>query len=226
MAVFAAVAIVSALAGGAAQVEAGNARKRAARRAAEGARKQRQWYEEQARQTRNMLQREIDSVKLLRSLDLPAYRQAQQIALIQKRKGMERVTRNRAVGGLNEDVRRAVFGEQFPHYIAREAQRIEHYSKLTQDIFQMAAEQQRQVNALLSQGGEAYSRGMSTAMQMDAEAGSSRAQVLGALAQAGSLYAKAGMAQQRQDERMEKTHAYNMELMREKRYGEGYIDVS
>jgi hypothetical protein len=213
MAAFAAVAIVSAVAGGVSSVMASKAKKKAARKAAEEAKRQREWYEKQARQTHGALQREIDSVKLLRDMDMPAYKQAQQVALIQQRKGVERAVRNRGVAGLGEDVRGAVFGGQTQQYLARETQRMEHYSSLTKDIFQMASEQQRQTNAMLSQGGEAYGRGMATSMQMNYEAGDPTAQVLGSLAQAGSMYASQGMAKQSQQAAMKQQHANNKELM-------------
>ena len=213
MAVFATIAIGSALAGGASSIMASKSKKKAAQRAAEEAKKQREWYEQQAKQTHAALQREIDSVKLLRSMDMPAYKQAQQVALIQQRKGMERMVRNRGVGGFGEDVRNAVFGGQTQQYLGREMQRMEHYSSLTKDIFQMASEQQRQTNAMLSQGGEAYGRGMATSMQMDYEAGDAGAQVLGTLAQAGSMYASQGYAAKRQEASMAAQHAKNKELL-------------
>lgn len=207
------IAVGSMLAGGASSIMASKAKKKSARKAAEEAKKQREWYEKQARQTHSALQREIDSVKLLRSMDMPAYKQAQQVALIQQRKGMERAVRNRGVAGLGEDVRSAVFGGQTQQYLGREMQRMEHYSSLTKDIFQMASEQQRQTNAMLSQGGEAYGRGMATSMQMDYEAGDATAQVLGTLAQAGSMYASQGYAAKRQKASMDAQHAKNKELL-------------
>ena len=210
---FAIAAIVSAIAGGASAIDSANAKKKAAKRAAEEARKQRAWFEAQAKQTHEALQREIDTVKLLRSMDLPAYKQAQQVAFIQQRKGLERIVRNRGVGGFGEDVRKAVFGGQVQQYLGREVQRMEHYSALTKDIFQMAAEQQRQTNAILSQGGEAYGRGMAASMQLDAEAGSARAQVLGSLGQAASMYASQGYAAKRQEESLKRQHARNKELL-------------
>ena len=77
----------------------------------------------------------------------------------------------------------------------------------------MASEQQRQTNAMLSQGGEAYGRGMATSMQMDYEAGDPTAQMLGAAAQAGSMYASQGMAKQSQQAAMTLQHERNKELM-------------
>jgi hypothetical protein len=164
-------------------------KKRQARKARRAAREQREYFIKIAKHTQRTLNREIDTMRTLRDLDLPAFHQAAKVAQLQQRKGFELAQRRRQLGRLPEDYRNAVFGGSLQQYLGRESMRMEHYGKMSQMIFQGAERTQAQVNDILKAGGMEYGRMMTTAQKMDFEAGDSGAQMLGAAAQGMSLAA-------------------------------------
>ena len=179
----------------------GRAKKKAAAAAAAEAKRIREWYEQKARDTKQTLGREIETMRTLRDLDLPAHQQAAKIAYIQRQKGSERQARVRALGRMSREVRDATFGGQLTQYLGREGQKIERYAKMSQNIYTMASGMQQQVNQLLQAGGAEYGSMMKSAQMMEYEAGDPLGQALGAAAQGLSLAAK----QQSQEAALEKS---------------------
>jgi len=177
------------------------AKKKAAAAAAAEAKRIREWYEQKARDTKQTLGREIETMRTLRDLDLPAHQQAAKIAYIQRQKGSERQARVRALGRMSREVRDATFGGQLTQYLGREGQKIERYAKMSQNIYTMASGMQQQVNQLLQAGGAEYGSMMKSAQMMEYEAGDPLGQALGAAAQGLSLAAK----QQSQEAALEKS---------------------
>ncbi len=177
--------------------------KRTAAAAEADAMRLRQAAQQRAKETGAALGSEIDTLRSLRSADSPVYQQSAQIAFLQARKGSERIARNRAFGQMDQQVRDAVFGGQFEQYIGRESQKIQRYVELTEKIHGMAAEQQRQVNQIRSQGDAAYAAGITQAREMELAAGDPFAKALGAVAQGLSLTAgKEADAQALEDQRV------------------------
>jgi len=166
------------------------AKKKAAAAAAAEAKRIREWYEQKARDTKQTLGREIETMRTLRDLDLPAHQQAAKIAYIQRQKGSERQARVRALGRMSREVRDATFGGQLTQYLGREGQKIDRYAKMSQNIYGMASGMQQQVNQLLQAGGSEYGSMMKSAQMMEYEAGDPLGQALGAAAQGFSLAAK------------------------------------
>ena len=177
------------------------AKKKAAAAAAAEAKRIREWYEQKARDTQQTLGREIETMRALRDLDLPAHQQAARIAYIQRQKGSERQARVRAIGRMPREVRDATFGGQLTQYLGREGQKIDRYAKMSQNIYGMASGMQQQVNQLLQAGGSEYGSMMKSAQMMEYEAGDPLGQALGAAAQGLSLAAK----QQSQEAALEKS---------------------
>lgn len=178
------------------------AQKKSAQAAAAEAKRIREYYEAKAADTKAVLSREIETMRTLRSLDLPAYQQAAQTAFIQRQRGRELQGRAQRVGRLGRDYRDAVFGGQAEQYFGRESQKIQKYQAMTQGIFQMSTQMQAQVNDLLKQGGAEYSSMMQTSQAMDFEAGDPWGKALGALAQGGSMQASQGAANKRMSKQM------------------------
>ena len=156
------------------------------------AREQAERLRAQAMSTKASLQREIDTMRLMRTLDMPAMQEAAQISFIQAKKGSERMARHRMMGRLAPDVRDAIFGGQFQQYVGREIQRLGKHAALTQQIFTATAEQQSQVNALMSEAVSLEMGGTGVAIQMEAEAGDPWGNILGGFAQAGASYLSGG----------------------------------
>ena len=101
------------------------------RHAKKMARKQERLAKEQSEQMRARAaeqslasKQEIESLRVMRGLGLPAFKQASQQAYIQAQKGAERIARQRTMGRLAPDVRQAIFGGQFQQYVGREQQRL------------------------------------------------------------------------------------------------------
>ena len=192
-----ALAVGSMLAGGASSFLAGKSAKKAARRAEEEARRQREGYPAQANATQRRLGREIDTMRTLRDLGMaPRHKQAAEIALIQQRRGMELQQRRRQIGGLSEDYRQQLFGGQTQQYFQRQAQDLEHYTGMSQRIFDAASSAQAQVNQMLAAGGAQYGQSMGIALQLRYQAGNPLAGLLGSAAQGMSM-AASGMQSQK-----------------------------
>ena len=198
MAMAAVMAIGSLVAGGASSIMSSRTAKKNARRAAEEAKRLREWYEGKARDTQARLGREIETMRTLRDLDMPAHRQAAQIAQIQQRKGYEMASRARQVGRLGADQRQAIFGGQAQQYFQQQAQDFERYVGLSREIFSMSNAAQEQVNQLLTAGGAQYGQMQGTAQRMRYEAGSPLGKALGAVAQGMSMAASGMQAEQQQ----------------------------
>ena len=162
-------------------------KKSAASKAAAEAKRAREWHELQARETKQTLGREIESMRTLRDLDLPAYQQAAQVSAMMQRKSYEQQTRTQQLGKLPQQYREAVFGGQLQQYIGREGQKIQRYAQMQQGIFDMASKAQSEVNQMLKAGGAEYGSMMRASQAMDYEAGDPLAGALGSISQGLSL---------------------------------------
>lgn len=194
---------IAALALGAASTVMGSkAQKDAAKAAADEAKRIREYYEGKARDTKALLSREIETMRTLRSLDMPAYQQAAQTAFIQRQRGQELQSRARNIGRLGGDYREAIFGGQAEQYFGRESQKLQRYQQMTQGIFQASTQMQEQVNSLLAQGGSEYSSMMQQSQAMKAEAGDPWGKALGAMAQGAGMMSSQNAANKRMDKQM------------------------
>jgi hypothetical protein len=140
--------------------------------------------------------REIDTLRTLRSLDLPAFRQASESALLQAQKGAERMARQRTMGRLSTDVRQAIFGGQFQQYVGREMQRLGQYAGLTREILQATERQQQVALNVETQAANIELGGQMQAIGTEAAAGDLGANILGAVGQAASMQASANAAKE------------------------------
>ena len=82
------------------------------------------------------MERELDSIRTLRSMDLPAFQQAQKQAHLSAAKASERVARTRTMGRMGNEVREALFGGEFEQYVGSRLQGFERHAALTQQLFQ------------------------------------------------------------------------------------------
>lgn len=189
------VAAVGAGIGLAGNLMGNSAKKKAAAQQANLAREQSQKMRDRATETANVTKAEIENMRTLRSMDMPAFRQASESAMIQAQKGAERMARQRTMGRLAPDVRQAIFGGQFQQYVGREMQRLEQHAGLTQQIMQATQQQQQMANQVEQAAGGMEYQGMSQAIQMRQAAGEDMASILGAVGGAVSQYASAQTAQ-------------------------------
>ena len=194
--------IVALVAGVASTVMGSEAQKKSAAKAAAEAKRLRIYYEKKATDTKHTLSREIETMRTLRSLDLPAYQQAAQTAFVNRQRGQELQSRAQRMGRLGEGYRQAVFGGQAEQYFGRESQKLQRYQSMTQGIFQMSTQMQAQVNDLLKAGGSEYSSMMKVSQQMDMAAGDPWGKALGAMAQGAGMMAGQKAASGRQDKQM------------------------
>ena len=170
-----------------------HAKKMAAKQAAL-AKKQAANLRARAAETSLAAKREIETMRTLRSLDLPAFRQASESAMLQAQKGAERMQRQRMMGRLAPDVRQAIFGGQFQQYVGREMQRLGQYAGLTQQILQATERQQQMAMQAETQATNIEMGGQMQAIQTEAAAGDITANILGAVGQAASQFASSQMA--------------------------------
>ena len=177
-----------------------------ARRASKEALATRRWYEEQARDTQRRLGQEIETMRVLRGLDMPAHQMAMQIAFINQKKGSERVTRGAfsMLGRQKQEIGKLLFGDQAKQYFGREAQKLQIYAGMTKEIQGMTQAAQGEVNRMLAAGGGAYTQLQGQASKMRYDAGSAMAQMAGAAAQGLSLAAQGQMSEEAQDMKMKK----------------------
>ena len=158
--------------------------------------------------------REIENLRTLRSMDIPAFRQAAETAMMKAQQGVERLARMRAVGRTSGDVRDALFGEQFQQYIGREYQRLQQYAGLTEQILQATERQQERALQIEAQAGQIEYGGGSEAIRMEAEAGSLMGNILGAVAQAAGTYASSQMAAEAQAQKTADAQAMETEWLK------------
>lgn len=190
------VGLVGVAAGTAGGILGGRAQKKAAKQQAALAREQAQKMRDRAAENALATKQEIESLRVMRSMDMPAFRQASETALIQAQKGAERMARQRTMGRLAPDVRQAIFGGQFQQYVGREMQRLQQYAGLTQQILQATERQQQIANQVEAQAGSLEYSGQSEAIKMEAAAGDEMAQILTAVGAAASQYAGSMSAKQ------------------------------
>ena len=138
--------------------------------------------------------REIETLRTLRSMDIPAFRQASEQAVIQAQKGSERMQRQRMMGNQPGEVRDAIFGGQFQQYVGREMQRLGKHAQLTQTILQATNQQQSMAMQVESQAIGMEMGGESASINTLAEAGSTTAGILAAVGSAAGTYASAQSA--------------------------------
>lgn len=168
---------------------------------AQVARDQAQKLRERAMVSAQASEREIANLRTLRSMDIPAFRQAAETAMIQAQQGVERMARMRAVGQTSGAVREALFGDQFQQYIGREYQRLQQYAGLTEQILKATELQQERALAVEAQAGQMEYAGQTDALRIRAEAGSLMGNILGAVGQAASAFATSMQAQGAQAEK-------------------------
>lgn len=189
-----AATVITVAAGVYSSVEGANAAKRMSSKQAALARAQADKLRARAAEEGRASKREIDSLRTLRSLDLPAFRQASEQALLQAQKGAERMQRQRAMGRLAPDVRSAIFGGQFQQYVGREVQRLGQYAGLTQQILQATERQQQIAMQTEQQATNIEYGGQAQAIETGAPAEMLEANMLGAVGQAAAQYASASQA--------------------------------
>jgi hypothetical protein len=134
---------------------------------------------------------EIETLRQLRSMDAPAFRQASETALLQAKKGAERMARHVTMSRQPDEVNAAIFGDQFQQYVGLENQKLQQYAGLTQQILQ--ATQAQQQNALQTSG-QAVSLETGTrskGLDMQAAGGSLGGSLLGAVGSAAASFAQA-----------------------------------
>lgn len=189
------VAAVGAGIGLAGNLLGNRAKKKAAKAQESLAREQAQQIRDRATEASLATKQEIESLRVMRSMDMPAFRQASETALIQAQKGAERMARQRTMGRLAPDVRQAIFGGQFQQYVGREMQRLQQYAGLTQQIMQATERQQQIANQVEQSASGMEYQGLSQAIQMKQAAGDDMASILGAVGGAVSQYGAAQAAQ-------------------------------
>jgi len=191
---FAVTAVVGVVAGAGAQVmNAQHAKKMAGAQAALG-REQSAKLQERASAAAMGAKREIDTLRLMRSMDVPAFRQASENAVIQAQKGAERMARHVTMSRLPGEVNQAIFGGQFQQYVGQENQKLQQYAGLTQQILQASERQQEKALGVSGQMSAVETSTQSEALRMEAAAGSLTGNILGAVGSAASSYASGGMA--------------------------------
>lgn len=163
--------------------------KKMARKQAEVAKKNADNIRARAAETSLAAKREIETMRTMRALDLPAFKQASESAMIQAQKGAERMQRQRMMGRLAPDVRQAIFGGQFQQYVGREMQRLGQYAGLTQQILQASERQQQMAMQAEMAATQMQQAGEMQAIQAEAAAGDVGASILGAVGQAASQFA-------------------------------------
>ena len=174
----------SALAVGVGSSILGNqAAKKAAAKQAALAQKEAARIREASAKARVAMERELESIRTLRDLDLPAFRQAQQQAHLSASRAAERTARSRTMGRMGGDVRQALFGGQFDQYIGSRMEGFQRHAELTQQLFQGTSAIQKMTMDSENAAAQLGYAGSSQAIQMDAAAGDSTANILGVTAQ-------------------------------------------
>ena len=138
--------------------------------------------------------REIETLRTLRSMDIPAFKQASEQAVIQAQKGSERMQRQRMMGNQPGEVRDAIFGGQFQQYVGREMQRLGKYTAITKELLSATERQQQMALQVETQASNLEMGGAAQALQTEAAAGDLGANILGAVGQAAGAYASASAA--------------------------------
>jgi hypothetical protein len=190
-----------------------NEQKKAARRAEREAKRLRQYYEQKAGDTRQALTREIDTLRTLRSMDMPAFQQAAATSAIQARRGQDRASRYRQVGRTGMQMRDQLLGDMLGQYLGREQQQMQSRVQLTNQIIGATERMQSQVNQLLMAGGSADQMFTQEALNQRAAAGQSMAQAIGAIGQGVSAYGANQMANQQQQQMMAQQATQNQAQM-------------
>jgi hypothetical protein len=189
-----AASVISVVAGVGSQVMGAQAAKRAANQQASASRAQAEKLRDRYTHESSKTNAEIESLRTMRSMDLQAFRQASETAVIQAQKGAERMQRQRTMGRLAPDVRSAIFGGEFKQYVGREMQKLGQYASLTEKILAVTERQQDRAMQIEGQAGSMELQGELTAIQTKAAAGDLGANILGAVGSAASGYAAASAA--------------------------------
>lgn len=190
-----------------------NEQKKAAKRAEREAARVRRYYEQKAGETRRIMNQEIESLRVLRDLDMPAFQQAAATAAIQARRGQDRAARYRQVGRTGMQMRDQLLGDMLGQYLGREQQQMQQRVQTTQQIVQATAQMQAQVNQLLMAGGSASQEFTQQGLQLRAAAGQSISQAIGAVGQGLSAYGASAIENQQQTNLMQQQGAQNQAQM-------------
>lgn len=168
--------------------------KKMAKKQAALARAQAERIREQAAQARARMERELESLRTMRSLDVPAFQQAAQQAYLSASKASERVARARTMGRMGDEVREAVFGGQFDRYVGGRLAEFQRNADLTQRIFQGAQQIERMTLESENQAAQLGYAGQAKAIEMEAAAGDPLANIMGVASQALGQFASAKSA--------------------------------
>jgi ABC-type transporter Mla subunit MlaD len=190
-----------------------NEQKKAAKRAAREAARLRRYYEQKAGETRRVMNQEIETLRVLRDLDMPAFQQAAATAAIQARRGQDRAARYRQVGRTGMQMRDQLLGDMLGQYLGREQQQMQQRVQTTQQIIQATSAMQSQVNQLLMAGGSASQQFTQQSLQLRAAAGQSISQAIGAVGQGLSAYGASAMENQQQTDLMAQQATQNQAQM-------------
>ena len=191
MSYVATAAIVGTVAGGASSIMGGQHAKKMAKKQAALAKKEAKRIREQGQLAAAAMTRELEAVRTLRDLDLPAFQQAQKQSFLNASRASERVARTRTMGQLGDGVREAMFGGQFDQYIGRKTESFTRHANLTQQLFEGTSRIQQLRLDAESRAGQLSYGGQSAAISAEAAAGDMGAKALGAAAQALGQFASA-----------------------------------
>jgi len=170
-------------------IQASRHAKKMARQQSKLGREQAAKLRERQAETSLASKQEIESLRTMRTLDLPAFKQASEAALIQAQKGAERMQRQRTMGRLAPDVRQAIFGGQFKQYVGREMQRLGQYAGLTQQILQATDRQQQMAMQTEHAAANMEYQSGAAALATKGAAGDTTGNILGAVSQAAAQFA-------------------------------------
>jgi hypothetical protein len=195
-AVLGVASLASGLLGGA---SAKKAAKRQAARQAAAARRAAAELRERGRVQAAKVEQEIESLRTMRTLDMPGFRQASEIAMRQAQRGGERLARMRMVSRMPGDLRSALYGDNFQAYVSQELGRLQSYAGLTQQIMQ-ASQQQQQVAMQTEMAASQISyEGEQQSIATLGQADAAESQMYGAVGQALGSFASARSASMAQE---------------------------
>lgn len=167
------------------------AAKRQAARQAAAARRAAAQIRERSRAEAAKVESEIESLRTMRSMDMPGFRQAAEIAMRQAQRGGERLARMRMMSRTPGELRTALYGDNFQAYVSQELGRLQSYAGLTQQIMQATQQQQAAAMQAESQAASIEYGGQMQAIESQAQADMADAQMLGAVGQALGSFASA-----------------------------------
>lgn len=175
------------------------AAKRQAARQAAAARRAAAELRERGRVQAAKVEQEIESLRTMRTLDMPGFRQASEIAMRQAQRGGERLARMRMVSRMPGELRSAVYGDNFQAYVSQELGRLQSYAGLTQQIMQASQQQQQAAMQTEMAASQISYEGEQQAIASLGQAEAAESQMYGAVGQALGSFASARSASMAQE---------------------------